>query len=485
MKKLLLLLAVGLVVLVAVMAFRATQLRPHRVEAGALDPEIAAAAVSADRFAASLRYPTISTQDSTQFDPQPFLALHDFLRAAFPAVDSSLTREVVNGYSLLYTWKGSDTTLAPMLLMGHIDVVPVEPGTESLWKHAPFAGDTADGFLWGRGAMDDKVTVLANLEAVELLLGTGFHPKRTILFAFGHDEELGGYAGAAELSKIIRARYGKVAFLVDEGGTMSHGMMPGVKPMVALVAVAEKSSASVELTVERAGGHSSMPPDHSALGVLARALTRIEDNQMKPALTPVTEQMFQRLAPEMSFGTRMAMANLWLLRPIIIRGLLRDAKTATMLRTSTAVTMATASPKENVLPIRARAVVNFRIRPGETPNDVLQHVINTVADTSVHVRMMGTPRDPSTVADYNAPEFAMLERTIVQTFPGSLTVPFLLAGATDTRHYEELTRNVYRFLPTVATPDLLAGAHGTNERSRTADFSRGVRFFAQLMKNAQ
>ncbi|MEP7344972.1 MAG: M20/M25/M40 family metallo-hydrolase, partial [Gemmatimonadaceae bacterium] len=252
MKRLLLLLAVGLVVLVAVMAFRATQLRPHRTEAGALDPEIAAAAVSADRFAASLRFPTISTQDSAQFNPQPFLALHEYLRAAFPAVDSSLTREVVNGYSLLYTWQGSDTTLAPILLMGHMDVVPVEPGTESLWKHPPFAGDTAGGFLWGRGSMDDKVSVLGILEGAELLLGTGFHPKRTILFAFGHDEELGGYAGAAELSKIIQARYGKVSFLMDEGGTMSQGMMPGVKPMVALVAVAEKSSASVELSVERA-----------------------------------------------------------------------------------------------------------------------------------------------------------------------------------------------------------------------------------------
>ncbi|MEP7346886.1 MAG: peptidase dimerization domain-containing protein, partial [Gemmatimonadaceae bacterium] len=181
----------------------------------------------------------------------------------------------------------------------------------------------------------------------------------------------------------------------------------------------------------------------------------------------------------------MAMANLWLLRPFIINGLLRDEKTATMLRTSTAVTMATGSPKENVLPIHARAVVNFRIRPGETPNDVLKHVTSVVNDTSVHVRMLGTPRDPSSIADYNAPEFATLERTISQTFPGSLTVPFLLAGATDTRHYEGLTRNVYRFLPTVATPELLSGAHGTNERSRTADFSRGVRFFAQLMKNAQ
>jgi carboxypeptidase PM20D1 len=485
MKKLIVLLGVGLAVLVAVMAFRATQLHPRRLEAGALDAEITATAVTTDHFAAALRFPTISTQDSAQFDPKPFLALHDYLRTAFPRVDSSLTREVVNRYSLLYTWKGSDTTLAPMLLMGHMDVVPVEAGTESLWKHPPFAGDTADGFLWGRGSMDDKITVMSTLEAAELLLGTGFHPKRTILLAFGHDEELGGYAGAAELSKIIQKRYGRVSFLVDEGGTATQGMMPGVKPVVALVAVAEKSSASVELTVERAGGHSSIPPDHSALGVLAKALTAIEDHQMKPAMTPVMEQMFLRLAPEMSFGARMAMANLWLLRPIIVSAMLRDPKTATMLRTSTAVTMATGSPKENVLPIRARAVVNFRIRPGETPNDVVQHVTKVVNDSSVHVRMLGTPRNPSTVADYNAPEFATLERTISQTFPGSLTVPFLLAGATDTRHYEALTRNVYRFLPTVVTPELLAGAHGTNERFRTADFARGVRFFAQLMKNAQ
>ncbi|MBV6522032.1 MAG: Succinyl-diaminopimelate desuccinylase [Gemmatimonadaceae bacterium] len=485
MKRILLLLAFVGVGLVAIMTFRATRLRPHRTQAGSLDPQIESAPVSVDRFAAALRFPTVSTQDSVAFDQRPFLELHDYLRTAYPKVDSGLVREVVSRYSLLYTWRGSDTTLAPMLLMGHLDVVPVEAGTESMWKHPPFAGDTAGGFLWGRGSLDDKASVLGILEAADLLLSIGFRPERTILFAFGHDEELGGYAGAAELASVIQQRYGRVSFLVDEGGTMSQGMMPGVKPMVGLVAVAEKSSASIELTVEGAGGHSSMPPDHSALGVLARALTRIEDNQMKPALTPVMEQMLLRLAPEMPFGTRMAIANLWLLRPAVVAGLLGDEKTATMLRTSTAVTMASGSPKENVLPIRARAVVNFRIRPGETPNDVLRHVSAVVGDTAVHARMLGTPREPSPVADYDAPEFAILERTIAQTFPGSVTVPFLLAGATDTRHYEGLTRNVYRFLPTVATPDILSGAHGTNERTRTADFIRGVRFFAQLMKNAQ
>ena len=103
MKKFLALLGAGLVTLVAVMAFRATQLQPRRIEAGAMDAAISAAAITTDRFAATLRFPTISTQDSAAFDPKPFLALHDYLRSAFPRVDSTLTREVVNGLSLLYT----------------------------------------------------------------------------------------------------------------------------------------------------------------------------------------------------------------------------------------------------------------------------------------------------------------------------------------------------------------------------------------------
>lgn len=177
------------------------------------------------------------------------------------------------------------------------------------------------------------------------------------------------------------------------------------------------------------------------------------------------------------------MANLWAFRPVVVRALLGNDRIAASLRTTTAATMVSGSPKENVLPIVARGLVNFRILPGETPEMVLDHVRRTVNDTTVRVE--GRGREASPVADYAAPEFRILEKTIGQLFPSAVPVPFLMIGGTDTRHYEGLTRNVYRFNPIVATTELVSGAHGTNERVRADDFVRAARFFAQLIRNAQ
>jgi carboxypeptidase PM20D1 len=473
----------AIVVFVVVCMVRASRLEPYRVAPAAVDPDIAGAAFTTERFTTALTFPTISTQDTTSFDPAPFTELHTWIEDAFPNLTRRLTKEVVAGYSLLYTWTGTDTTLPPILLMGHLDVVPIEPGTESRWKHPPFAGTVADSFVWGRGTLDDKASVVAILEAVEWLVGQGFEPRRTIYLAFGHDEELGGIAGAGEIAALLKERVGRLAFLVDEGGVVGDGLMAGVKRPVALIGVVEKGSMGVNLTVERIGGHSSMPPDHTAVGVLSRAVTRLEDNQMPARLTPVVREMLLRLAPEMPFPLRLPLANLWAFRPVIVRSLLGNPRTAAMLRTTTAATMVSGSPKENVLPIVARGLVNFRLLPGDTPEMVLEHVRRTVNDTSVHAD--GRGREASPVADYNAPEFKVVEKTIGQLFPDAVPVPFLMIGGTDTRHYEGLTRNVYRFNPIVATPELGAGAHGTNERVRADDFVRAARFFAQLIRNAQ
>lgn len=464
--------------------WNASKLVSRSVDAPPVDAAISAAPVSARRLAEAVRYRTVSMQDSLAWDPAPFREFHAWADTAFPRVAATLTREVVNGYSLLYTWKGSDSTLAPLLLTGHFDVVPVEPGTDTLWTHPPFAGDTASGFLWGRGSLDDKISVVGILEGAELLLASGFQPQRTVLLAFGHDEELGGYAGAAHLARLVEQRYGKVSMLVDEGGLVTQGVIPGVTRSVGLVGVAEKSSLTVELSVTAPGGHSSVPPQHSALGVLSRALTRLEDNQMPARMTSVTRTFLRNIASEGPFAMRMAMANP-MLEGLVVQTLLRRPEAASTIRTSTAVTMASGSPKENVLPIRAVGLVNFRILPGDSVAGVLAHVRRVVNDTAVQIRALGHTREPSAVSDFESNEYRMLERTMAQLYPGVLPTPYLLTGATDTRHYESLTRNVYRFVPGVITPELLAGAHGTNERIGIATFTQGIRFWAQLMKNAQ
>lgn len=483
MRRFLLLAGAALAAVLVACVVRAGRLAPYRVDVAPLDSAIANAPIGTERFSGAIRFATISPQDRSAFDGAPFLALHEYLRQAFPGVHGRLTREVVAGHSLLYTWAGGDPSLEPVLLMGHLDVVPVEPGTEDRWTHGPFAGAVADGYLWGRGSLDDKTSVVAILEAVELLLSQGFAPRRTLYLAFGHDEEVGGAAGAGALAALLRERVERLSFLLDEGGVVAEGLVPGVPRQVAMIGVVEKGSIGVELTVEAPGGHSSMPPRHTAVGTLARAIARLEEDQMPLRMTPVVEDMFGRLAPEMGFAARLPLANLWLFRPLLMRALGGNDRVAAMLRTTTAATMMSGSPKENVLPIVARALVNFRILPGDTPEGVLEHVRRVVDDTLV--RVSGSGRGASPVADYGAPAFKVVEKTVAQVFPTAIPVPFLMIGGTDTRHYEGLTRNIYRFNPVVATPELVAGAHGTDERVRTDDVVRAARFFAQLIRNAQ
>jgi carboxypeptidase PM20D1 len=402
---------------------------------------------------------------------------------AFPRVHSTLTREVVAGYSLLYTWPGKDPKLAPILLMSHQDVVPVEPGTEKGWTHPAFSGDVADGFVWGRGALDDKVGVLAILEAVETLIGKGFQPQRTILLAFGHDEEVGGAHGAAALAALLAQRGAHPELILDEGGAIVEGLVPGLNCPAALVGTAEKGSMNVELVAESEGGHSSMPPAHTAIGRLASAIEQLEDNPMPARIDGATKRSFDFLAPELPFSQRLVLANLWLFDPIAKHAFAADPAGNARIRTTTATTIFQAGVKVNVLPHQARAVVNFRILPGDTGASVLQHVRDTVGPGIRVARKERFVSEPSPESDVNAPAFRLLQTTLVQTVPHVVVAPNLLSGGTDTRHYESLSPNVYRFLPIRINGEDLKRLHGTNERVGVESYGEAVRFYAQLIRN--
>ena len=179
-----------------------------------------------------------------------------------------MERVLLGDYTILYRWPGSDATLPPILLTAHYDVVPVLPGTEDLWTHQPFAGDIADGIVWGRGTLDDKSAVVAQLEAATLLLKAGFKPARTVYFSFGHDEEVGGTRGAAEVAAYLAEQKVRLAWSLDEGSFVLDGLLPGVKPLMAAVNVAEKGSVTLQVVAKGAGGHSSLPPPQTAVGVL-------------------------------------------------------------------------------------------------------------------------------------------------------------------------------------------------------------------------
>ena len=474
----------GISLLATVLVINAQRVQPASQAPVAQDLVRVDPSAAAERLAGALRIPTVTVNETEKVDWSRWPALHAYLARTFPGVHKSLRRETVNQYSLLYTWEGADPKAKPILLLAHQDVVPIEPGTEASWTHSPFAGDIADGFIWGRGALDDKSSLLAQLEAVELLLAQGFKPARTIYFAFGQDEEISGRQGAVKLAELLKSRGVRAEFSLDEGGVLTRGVIPGVAKAVAGIATAEKGYLSLKMVARDAGGHSSRPPPVTAIGRLSRAVARLEQHQRPVRLAAPVDSMLERLAPEFSFGRRLAIANLWLLRPLVARQMAQSPITNALVRTTTAPTLFNAGIKDNVLPAEASAVVNFRILPGDSIASVEAQVRELIDDPAIELSRLDFSSEPSPVADPSTPAFAMLEKTVNEVFPDAVVTTGLVIGATDNRHYGAVRDARYNFLPVTITEEDLSRVHGTNERIGVADYSRMIQFYARLLHNA-
>lgn len=470
-------------IIIATCLIRAALFRSKQMAVAPVSVEGIDARKIAENLSKAIRIKTISFQDPALFDGQAFRAFHRLLETSFPRVHKTLSRETVNEYSLLYTWKGSDPGRRPILLLGHIDVVPVESGTEKDWTHPPFSGAIAEGYIWGRGALDIKVNVMGTLEAVEHLLASGYKPPQTIYLAFGHDEEVSGLNGARRIAALLKERGVSLDYVLDEGGCVIDGAVAGLSAPAALVGIAEKGYLSLELSVEGEGGHSSMPPKQTAAGILCAAVAKIEKNQFPTRIEGAALAMFQYLGPEMSFANRLVLGNMWLLGGVLKSMLLKSPSMAASIRTTTAPTMLQGSVKENLLPIKATAVVNYRIMPGESMESVIKRTEKVIGDSRVKIRSLEGGSDPSPISDIDSGSFKVLQKTIHQIFPGVIVSPYLVLGATDSRYYTVVGANVYRFTPLSIKNEDLKRMHGTNERISIANYEQVVAFFIQLIKN--
>ncbi|MFV0282073.1 MAG: M20 family peptidase [Rhodoblastus sp.] len=467
--------------LLAIMAWRAFGASPQQANVTPAPKPGVDIDAAARRLAGAVRIKTISWDARPDASGPEFLALHDYLEQNFPNAHRAMKREKIGEFSLLYTWQGSDPALKPIMLMAHQDVVPIAPGTENNWLHEPFSGDIADGFVWGRGAWDDKSNLMALFEAVEMLAAAGAHPRRTIYIASGHDEEVGGMRGATQIAKLLDRRGVKLEFVLDEGMIVTQGVVPGIEKPVALIGLAEKGMTSVSISSEGAPGHSSMPPARSRIGEVAEALHKLETNQMPARLQGVARQSMEALAPHMGGLNRLILANLWITEPLARNVLARTPASAAMLRTTTALTVFNAGEKSNVLPARATALVNYRVAPGDTIEGVMQHVRYTIGNPLLKTAVFGVSREPSPVSPSDSGAYRLIERTIRETMPEAIIAPGLVIAGTDSRQMSGLTPNVYRFLPVRAGPEDLPRFHGTNERMGIENYGETIAFFHRLM----
>ncbi len=473
---------IGLLLVVVYLAFNFVTFGSKQITAQSITPiRIDKSAV--ENFQKAIKIQTVSPENSIDFDSTQFDLFNTFLKESYPMVDSLLEKKVFNSYSFLYQWKGIDPSLKPIILMGHLDVVPVIEANKTDWRREPFGGEIKQDTIWGRGTLDDKVGVISIMEAVELLLKEGFKPDRSIYLSFGHDEELGGEAGAKTIARYLKEQGVRAEFVLDEGGSIVRGLIPGIKKDVALIGIAEKGSVSLDLTVKLEGGHSSMPEKETAIDVLATAIAKVKNNPFPAKITKPMKGFIEQLGPEMTFINKLAFSNQALFEPLIISTYEASTSGNALIRTTTSPTIFNSGVKENIIPLSASATINFRIIPETTVAQVKDRVKNLIADDRIKITLGSFNSEPSKVSNIDSFGYQKIHETIAEIYPDILVSPYLVIAATDSRHFEEVSENIYRFATITINPENIKSIHGLNERIPVQDFENAIRFYVQLIKN--
>ncbi|HLK31188.1 MAG TPA: M20/M25/M40 family metallo-hydrolase [Puia sp.] len=445
----------------------------------ALDlPSISDSAVR--HMSEAVQIKTISYADSLPVDTSEYMKFRKFLERAYPLVHQKLPRQIFNQFSYLFTWEGKNKNLKPYVIMAHMDVVPVEEATANKWTVAPFSGAIKDSMIWGRGVVDDKGCVIPIFEAAEDLLRQNFQPERTIYLSFGHDEEISGSHGAKAIAEWFREQNIHPELVLDEGGEITVENFSELKRPIAAIAVAEKGYLSFQLSVEKTGGHSSMPEKETAIDILAKALVKLREKQMPFKMSEPMAALLKRVGPGLPFSERMALANQWLFMPLLKKEFEKGHITNSLFHTTIVPTVFNSGIKDNVIPTIATAIVNCRNLPGDSQADVIAFMKEQINDDRVNIIPEKINTDASPITSIDSAAFKKVEAISYQVMPDIVPVPFLLMGGTDSRHFDAVSNGVVKFAASIDAK----GYHGIDERLPISDFKRMIFFYSLLMKES-
>lgn len=456
------------------------------------------------RLGRLLSFPTVSRRDMPDHleDRKSVDDLIRFLRGSegFPLSSRFLNWELVGrNLSVLITWKGKNPTLDPILLISHLDVVPVAPGDIPLWHYHPFSGflDESTGYLYGRGALDTKATAAGPLEAVETLLrfyGKDFRPERTIIFAFGHDEEVGGRLGAGQLASELKRRNINPEYCLDEGGSVTRNVLPGISRPVALIGVSEKGWCALNITITSRGGHSSIPSKFgTVIDQASRLVLAVGGARLPRSINPPVSDLIDYLAPHLRYPSRFIASNARLFSSLLRMLAERSDEWMAQMGSTFAFTMIRGGVAQNVIPGSVSLLQSWRTN--SNMKNATEFVKNIIRQTPslrnklfhIHVREHGSCEPPSPVSKLDE-YFRKIQRYVALAYGlETISAPFEWLGGTDSKWYisNGIGKRHYRFGPIFLDGnDDFKRIHSTNERIHVDTYEKMVRFYIALILDA-
>ncbi len=419
---------------------------------------------------------TISDYDRAKEDEAQFQKLIDLLPVLYPKVFEVCSFQQLPDRALLLHWKGRSSE-KPSVMMSHYDVVPVR---EELWEKPPFAGIIEDGVLWGRGTLDTKVTLNAALFGANTLMEQGFVPENDVYFAFSGGEEVNGM-GAVHIVNYFADHGITPALVLDEGGAVVKDVFPGVKVPCGMVGIAEKGMINMQYTVHSGGGHASAPPVKTPLTTLATVCRRVVEHPFKMTVNAPAGQMFDTLARHSTFLYKLIFSNLWCFKPVLDRICrMSGGEMNALVRTTTAFTQAEGSSARNVIPAEAKLVSNMRLSPADSVASAVEYLRKTVNDDSVELTVLES-NEPSPVSETGCDRYYKVADSVAETWTGTVVTPYLMVQCSDSRHYRDISRHVYKFSAMDLTSEERKTIHGNNERIRLETIAKSVEFYIRLL----
>ncbi len=435
-------------------------------------------------LSSAIKIQTISPENPLDFDSLQFTKFSHFISHTYPLIEEILVKKTINQFSYLYRWHGTNDHLKPVVLVAHYDAIPVPEEELIKWTYPPFSGEIADGILWGRGTMDNKVSIIGILEAVEHLLSRGFKPERTIYLAFGHDKEIAGQLGAQSIVNFLKQEGVHADFVLVEGLTITRGLVPGVLTDVAQIGIAEKGFVALSLSVTLNDRNPSMSNDETAKKVITNAIARLEHNPFPVEITPPIQQFLEHAGPEMRFQDKLIFANSTLFRSEILGTYQKTSIGRTLVQTTRLPTPIKNETKDEEFSTTAHATINFNIFPSMTIEQLIEEVRTTINSENIVITLQDTYWEASSVSSTTSPSYALISKSIKEIFPNLITVPNLVIDATDGRYYEDISKNVYRFLPIRLHPDNITTVQGIDEHISVLEFEDAIRFYTQLIRTS-